>query len=231
MELTFVGTGSAFNPVLENSNAFFSVDDRLYIIDCGETAFGKYWSLPALRDAAEVTVVITHLHCDHVGSLGSLVSYCYFVLGKTIRIVHPLDTIVRLLDLMGIKRDCYEYLERVPDDDREPALFAPVRVEHVDNMVCYGYIISTADGTAYFSGDATAIPPDVLKAFRAGKIDRIYQDTSLVAGDHPTHGTLAYMEATFPREERDRVSCIHLDSDYRPLLREKGFALVKLLRS
>lgn len=229
MELTFVGTGSAFNPVLENSNAFFTLGDRLYIIDCGETAFGKYWDLPALRNASEVTVVITHLHCDHVGSLGSLVSYCYLVLEKKIRIVHPLDTIVKLLDLMGIKRECYQYLECIPDEPGEAVGFEPVRVEHVDNMVCYGYIITTADDAVYYSGDATAVPVQVLEAFKAGSIRHIYQDTSLVTSDHPTHGTLAYMEATFRKEERKRVSCIHLDTDYRNLLSEKGFSLVKLL--
>ena len=229
MELTFVGTGSAFNPVLENSNAFFTLGDRLYIIDCGETAFGKYWDLPALRNASEVTVVITHLHCDHVGSLGSLVSYCYLVLGKRIRIVHPLDTIVKLLDLMGIKRECYEYLERLPDEPGEPVSFEPVQVEHVDNMICYGYVISDGEDAVYYSGDATAVPSRVLEAFRAGSIRHIYQDTSLVSSEHPTHGTLAYMEATFRKEERKRVSCIHLDTDYRNLLSEKGFALVELL--
>ncbi|OHD82858.1 MAG: hypothetical protein A3J97_03000 [Spirochaetes bacterium RIFOXYC1_FULL_54_7] len=229
MELTFVGTGSAFNPVLENSNAFFTLGDRLYIIDCGETAFGKYWDLSALRDATEVTVVITHLHCDHVGSLGSLVSYCYLVLEKKIRIVHPLDTIVQLLDLMGIKRKCYEYLERIPQGPAEPVRFEPIRVDHVDDMACFGYIISAEGDAVYYSGDATTIPPQVLDAFRKGQIHHIYQDTSLVTSDHPTHGTLAYMEATFQREERKRVSCIHLDTDYRNLLGEKGFSLVKLI--
>jgi ribonuclease BN (tRNA processing enzyme) len=229
MELTFVGTGSAFNPALENSNAFLSLGDRLYIIDCGETAFGKYWDLPALRNATEITVVITHLHCDHIGSLGSLVSYCFLVLNKRVRIVHPLDTIVKLLDLMGIKRHCYEYLERVPQGAAEPVRFEPVRVDHVDNMQCFGYLISAGDEVVYYSGDATAIPPQVLEAFREGRIQHIYQDTSLVTNDHPTHGTLAYMEATFRKEERRRVSCIHLDTDYRNLLSEKGFSLVKLL--
>jgi hypothetical protein len=143
--------------------------------------------------------------------------------------VHPLDSIVKLLDLMGIKRECYEYLERIPEEPGETVGFEPVRVEHVDNMVCYGYIISTADDAVYYSGDATAVPVQVLEAFRAGSIRHIYQDTSLVTSDHPTHGTLAYMEATFMMEERKRVSCIHLDTDYRNLLSEKGFSLVQLI--
>ncbi|MFA6507090.1 MAG: MBL fold metallo-hydrolase [Treponemataceae bacterium] len=231
MDLTFVGNGSAFNPVMENSNAFFTVGDRLYIIDCGETAFGKYWNLPALRNASEVTVVITHLHCDHVGSLGSLVSYCYYMLGKTIRIVHPLDTIVRLLDLLGIKRSCYRYMRELPEGPCEAAGFRAIQVEHVDDMTCFGYVITTPNWTVYFSGDAKSVPAEVVASFAAGRIDRIYQDTSLARSDHPTHGTLADLEAVFPPEVRDRVFCIHLDTDYRPLLREKGFGLVTLLEN
>jgi ribonuclease BN (tRNA processing enzyme) len=230
VNLTFVGSGAAFNPAMGNSNAFFTAGDRLYIVDCGEAAFARLWDLPALRDSRQVTVAITHLHCDHVGSLGSLISYCYFVLGKTVRVLHPLDTIVALLDLMGIERACYTYVRRLPDGPaEEPIAFEPVLVAHVDNMTCFGYIITTPAGRIYFSGDAKSVPAEVVTAFRRGHIDRIYQDTGLRANDHPTHGTLAYMEATFAPDLRARVFCMHLDCDFRSLVREKGFGVVEVL--
>lgn len=228
MELSFVGTGSAFNPLLENTNAFFVVGEELYLIDCGESAFARHFRLPYLKAAKRITVVITHLHCDHVGSLGSLISYCYYVLGTPIRIVHPLETIVGLLDLMGIKRRCYQYQKELRQNPGESVDFRPVEVEHVDDMTCFGYIISTARGSVYISGDAKSVPSQVLSEFFAGKIDRIYQDTSLETSDHPTHGTLAWMEATFPPDVRQRVTCVHLDTDYRSLLIQKGFSPVSL---
>jgi ribonuclease BN (tRNA processing enzyme) len=173
MDLTFIGSGSAFNPDMENSNAFFTLGDRFYLIDCGETAFGRIWNLPELRSSRQVTVAVTHLHCDHVGSLGSLISYSFFVLRKKIRVYHPLDTVVRLLDLMGIDRANYTYLDRLEEGESEPVSFTPLQVEHVDNMTCFGYIVSAPSGRIYFSGDAKGIPDAVLAGFRKGEIDRI----------------------------------------------------------
>jgi ribonuclease BN (tRNA processing enzyme) len=225
MDIRFLGIGSAFNPGMENTNGFFVQGEDLYIIDCGESAFGKLWDHPDLRTASRITVVITHLHGDHVGSLASLISYSYYVLGKTIRVFHPLETVVQLLDIMGIDRFSYEYVSRLSG---ETVSFAAVEVEHVDNMVCFGYVISGPEEKVYYSGDAKRVPETIIRAFLNGEIKRIYQDAALNPGDHGTHGSLAYLEKTFPPESYSRISCIHLDTDYRSLLQKKGFALVPL---
>ncbi|MDR1903426.1 MAG: MBL fold metallo-hydrolase [Treponema sp.] len=225
MDIKFLGMGSAFNPKMENTNGFFVWEDQFYLIDCGETAFGKLWNHPALRAASRITAAITHLHGDHAGSLASLVSYCYYVLGKTIRVLHPLDTVIRLLDIMGIERSCYEYVPRLVG---EALSFDAVEVEHVDNMTCFGYIISGPEGKIYYSGDAKYVPDPVIRGFLNGEIGRIYQDAALKPGDHATHGSLAYLEKTFPPETHSRIYCIHLDTDYRQILMEKGFALAAL---
>ena len=221
MKLTFLGLGSAFNPDMENTNAFFVQENELYLLDCGETAFGRIWNSQALGNCSRVTVAITHLHCDHAGSLGSLISYCALVLKKPIRVIHPLETIRDLLDLMGIKRSFYTWL---PSLETETGVsFRPVEIEHVDNMRCFGYIISDSEKTVYCSGDAKSIPPDVMEAFLKGDLDEIYQDTSLETGDHATHASFAWLEKTFAPEFRSRVYCIHLDKDYREIIRAAGF--------
>jgi ribonuclease BN (tRNA processing enzyme) len=221
MDIRFLGIGSAFNPPLENTSAFFVEGGELYIIDCGESAFGRLWDHPCVKAASRITVAITHLHGDHVGSLASLISYSYYVLGKTIRILHPLETVVRLLDLMGIEHFSYEYLPRLSGEE---VSFEAVEVEHVDNMICFGYVISGPGGKVYYSGDARYVPEAVIRAFLKGEIQRIYQDAALNPGDHPTHGSLAGLEKTFPPETYGRICCMHLDRDYRSLLQEKGFA-------
>ncbi|MDR1863071.1 MAG: MBL fold metallo-hydrolase [Treponema sp.] len=225
MDVKFLGIGSAFNPRMDNTNGFFMWEDQFYLIDCGETAFGKLWNHPDFKSMSRITVVITHLHGDHAGSLASLISYSYYVLGKTIRVLHPLETVVRLLDLMGIDRFCYEY---VPQLSGEAVSFEAVEVEHVGNMSCFGYVISGPEGRIYYSGDAKYVPETVIRAFLGGEIQRIYQDAALNPGDHSTHGSLAYLEKTFPPETYSRICCIHLDTDYRQTLREKGFALPSL---
>jgi ribonuclease BN (tRNA processing enzyme) len=221
MDIKFLGIGASFNPKMDNTNGFFVNGDDFYIIDCGETAFSKLWNHPGFTAASRITVVITHLHGDHVGSLASLISYSYYVLGKTIRVLHPLETVIRLLDLMGIERFCYEY---IPQLSGEAVIFEAVEVKHVDNMICFGYVISGPEGKIYYSGDAKYVPEAVIQAFLRGEIKRIYQDTALNTDGHTTHGSLAYLEKTFPPETYSRICCIHLDTDYRQLLTEKGFA-------
>lgn len=227
MDITFLGIGAAFNPAMDNANACFTHAGEFFLLDCGESTFGRIWDLPQLKEAKQVSVIVTHLHCDHIGSLGSLISYCRYVLGKPIMVVHPLETVVQLLDLMGIERANYTYHTHYPAHDG--ISFEPVEVKHVPNMRCFGYIVTTPHETFYYSGDSTAIPQVVLDRFHAGTIDHIYQDTSLESSDHPTHGTLADLERLFTPEQRNRVHCIHLDSDFRSIVLDKGFGEVRLL--
>lgn len=71
MNLTMLGTGSAFAKKFNNNNALAEVDDFRLLIDCGIT-------LPkALHDAglsfAELdAILISHIHGDHVGGLEEL---------------------------------------------------------------------------------------------------------------------------------------------------------------
>ena len=229
MELIFFGSGAAFNPSMDNTNAYFTEGDSFYLVDCGETTFGKLWNLPAFLRSREVTVLVTHLHCDHVGSLASLISYSFYKLGKIIRVVHPLDTLVRLLDLLGIERRCYTYEPRLPKLEGGVVESEAVKVEHVENMACFGYLIKHRTERIFYSGDAVGIPAAVLDGFFAGTIEKIYMDTSLAESDHPTHGTLSSLEKAIPREHRSRVFCMHLDSDFRSLVREKGFRTIEVL--
>ena len=229
MKLTFLGLGSAFNPDMENTNAFFVLENELYLLDCGETAFGRIWNSKALGDCSRITVAITHLHCDHAGSLGSLISYCAIVLKKPIRIIHPLETVRELLELMGIARSAYTWLPSLEAETERGVSFQPVEIEHVDNMRCFGYIISDSEKKIYFSGDAKAIPLEIIDSFLKGDLDEIYQDSSFETGDHATHGSFKWLEKTFAPEFRGRIYCIHLDRDYRETIREAGFRVPEIL--
>jgi Cft2 family RNA processing exonuclease len=231
MKLEFLGSGAAFNPIMENSNAYFLAGKRFFLLDCGETAFGRIWNLPAYTESEEVVALITHLHADHVGSLGSLISYSYYVMGKPVTVAHPLETIVRLLDLLGIDRACYRFrkLGRSEAEDLGGGVSAKaLLVDHVPNMTCFGYLVSDGAESVYFSGDAKSLPAEVLEGLESGEIDRAYQDTSNTPSDHPAHATLSYLESIIPERLRGKVYCIHLDYDYRDLLIRKGFRVVNI---
>ena len=84
MELKFTGIGAAYYPVLGSNCAFFEHGGGLYLIDCGESTFKSMYSRNEIYHYDKITVLITHLHADHIGSLGSFLSFCNIVLQKKI---------------------------------------------------------------------------------------------------------------------------------------------------
>ena len=83
MELKFTGIGAAYYPVLGSNCAFFEHDNCLYLIDCGESTFKAMFSRNEIYDYDNIVVLLTHLHADHIGSLGSFLSFCKNVLDSS----------------------------------------------------------------------------------------------------------------------------------------------------
>lgn len=75
MELHFTGTGAAYYPRLGSNAAFFVKNNHLFMIDCGESTFRKMEARDEIRTCDKITVFITHLHADHIGTLKRLCEY------------------------------------------------------------------------------------------------------------------------------------------------------------
>lgn len=224
MKLTFLGSGACFYPVLHNTSAYFVCGDNLILLDCGETVYERLLAREDIGSYRQIYVVITHLHADHVGSLGSLISYCTYIAGKKIVVVYPEDSICILLSLMGIARENYEY-RAVLGQAVENLRMVPVSVQHAADMKCFGYEIQYHGWHVYYSGDAADIPADILEKFRSGEIQRLYQDTA--SGETEHHMYVGKLERLIEPGQRNRISCMHLDSDSRRDLEEKGFDVVQ----
>ncbi len=223
IRLHFFGKGAAFYPAFGNTNAWFTAGGGLFFLDFGEAAFEKAARLPELRACAEVTVLLTHLHADHAGSLPSLCSYCALVLGKKVTVVHPARAVVDFLTITGISPDFYTWLPALPEDAPVRALAVPVR--HAADMACYGWRVSDGEETVYFSGDAAEPPREIVRDFLAGAIGRVYHDTA--SRESAAHCWVGRLEAAFPPERRGDVYCMHLDSDCEAALRAKGFSVAE----
>ena len=228
MELNFTGKGSAFYPPFKNTGAYMLSGKALYLIDCGETMFDVLYHKLDLASIEDVYVILTHMHADHVGSLGTLISYFYCLFNKAIHVVYPQETIKQLLTLEGITPLGYHYHETLPEN---PAglTAVPVEVKHALDMKCYGYVLSDGTETIYYSGDSSELPADIRTRFLAGEISRIYHDTSTHDSPNPSHCYYGKMEKWIPREERHRVYCMHLDSPCEDMLKEKGFSIVEVV--
>lgn len=221
--LHFIGSGSAFNPDMDNTSAWFSQNGMFFLLDCGETVFGKIWNLPQFKTASRIVVLLTHMHSDHIGSIGTLLSYCAMVVHKPVDIYYPSSALVPYLSMVGIKSSFYtQYIEVAKDWGIE---VAPYPVEHAKDMACFGYVLTLGCRKVYFSGDAADIPDAVLQQFLSGEIVHLYQDTCMEASEH--HCPLSLLEQRIPMEHRGRVSAMHISSKQSiDIIKEKGFQVV-----
>ena len=219
--LHFLGTGGAFAPELGNTSLWFTWNDDFVLVDCGESVFERLTGIDAFRRAGRILVVVTHMHGDHVGSLGTLCSYSALVSHQKLEIYHPdLERMRRYLDVVGIDPSFYQLFGQVPADWGLP--IEPYEVVHAKDMHCYGYWFR--DLGFYFSGDAADVPDVILAKFLQGEIPTLFEDTT--TSPSTAHGALDRMETRIPPEVRHRYFAMHLpDRHAVGLLREKGFSV------
>ena len=68
--LHFLGTGGAFDPAYGNSAALVGHRDQVLLLDCGFTIYPEL-TRRGLTGAFS-GILLTHLHCDHSGSLANV---------------------------------------------------------------------------------------------------------------------------------------------------------------
>lgn len=222
-DLHFLGSGSAFNPEMDNTSAWFIHKGRFFLLDCGETVFGKIWDLAPFKDASQIIVLLTHMHSDHIGSLGTLLSYCALVVHKQVAIYYPSSQLEGYLEMVGIASTFYTHYTEVPGTWGIGITAYPV--EHAKDMDCFGYVLGLPSRTLYYSGDAADIPQVVLEQFFSGTITYLFQDTSMEETEH--HCPLSRLEQRIPDAYRSRVYAMHISSrNSVGVIMEKGFQVV-----
>lgn len=228
MELRFFGTGSAYNPLRKNTNAFLPLGDMLLLFDCGESTFETLYSKGFLEQYTSFMVAITHFHSDHVGSLGSFISYCHCQLKKKVYLVYPNSDISKFLLFTGVPDSMYTHLR--PDESMpwDRLQLTAVEVRHDPLIHCFGYLVQAGNRRFFFGGDSAAIPEDILQLLKDGKIDTIYQDVTYEhSRESICHGTLEGLCRQVPPELRKRIVCMHLGSDIRGKIEAAGFCVAQ----
>jgi len=180
--LNFIGMGSAFNTEIGNTSAFVKKNDSLMLIDCGGTVFQKLQELSMLDGLKNLYIVITHTHPDHVGSLGDIIFYSYYILKHKPTIFFPEKELIEgFLTSIGVSAEMYNLNSSNIVDINDLQLGEPsiefMPVSHTDTIPAYGFILKLNGRVFYYSGDANGINNIILDKLKNGQICRIYQDT------------------------------------------------------
>lgn len=229
MRLTFLGIGAAFYPKHGNTSAFLWQEKTLVLLDCGSSAFSRLLKLNLLEQAQNVVVCITHLHADHVGSLGTLISYCHHVARLPVTLVHPDAALPQLLSLQGI-RNCQYKWETGLEVSLQGLSIEFHSVTHTDALHSYGIVISNGMETVYYSGDAALVPQPIWQRFLSGEIKQLYQDMSFKAERPKGHGSYHELLREAPDSRRKDIYPIHWDMDAQDRILQDGFGLANVVK-
>lgn len=224
--LKFIGIGSAFNTQLGNTGAFIRKQRSVLLIDCGGTVFQRLQELDLLNDIEQLHIIITHTHPDHVGSLGDIIFYAYYILHMKPIIIFPEPKLLmQFLECVGVTTTMYELkndYELTPNDwSFMGASLKLIRVPHVDTIPAFAFILKLDGKCIYYSGDTNNVPGEIIEMLRNGELDTIYQDTSGLDYDGNVHLSFEKLVDLIPPELRSKVYCMHHDQPL-DLQRVKG---------
>ena len=224
MDLHFLGVGSAYNPAMKNTSAYLAIGRSMILFDCGETVFESLFNRKRPDHFDEFYVLITHCHSDHVGSLGSFISYCHFCQKKTVHVCFPSEQIVQYLALSGVVGSMYEYIGKPSALTISGLTITSVEVNHDPLIPCYGYLVQTCDYCFFYGGDSTQIPSEITDLLTKNKIDKIYQDTSYeFYCSNNIHGSLEGLCQQIPEEYRHKIVCMHFNHPFADKIEACGF--------
>lgn len=146
MELKFLGRGSAFNVREGNTSAYYKSKNDMLLIDCGSDVFKKIVERHLLDDVYDLYISITHSHPDHIGSLGDLIFYCYYVTRTRVHILTSdgydfKEVVGKYLDSVGVYSYMFNYVNSVFVLGEYKYGIRFVKCEHVDNIKSYSIIL------------------------------------------------------------------------------------------
>lgn len=236
--LKFIGTGSAFNSSLGHNSAYIKFNNRFILFDCGGSVFLELEKLNIMNDVKHMYVFITHNHPDHVGSLGDLVYFCYYMLHIKPNIYSFNNDIEKILNLQGVSSELFVLNLIIQDGDHlifqdlnfGKLFVSAYETKHYDTLRSQGYLIKIPNTKIYYSGDCSEIPPYVLNYLKNGKIDEFYQDTCGIDYDNNPHMYIGKLKKIVPGIYKNRVYCMHLDNEImkdKYLIKQAGFNIAK----
>lgn len=205
MNISFLGTGGAFDVALGNSSALVDCAGVRFLFDCGHSVFPRLVER-GLAESIDV-VLVTHLHDDHVGSLSTLIFYMTIVLQRpqlTLAVPSPAFEAELRAFLRHSQPELDKRVRFVPITDYPQVRAIDTFGSHVPGMPTWGYAFEEGTQRVAFSGD-TGQPKLIFDALAAwgwqGALvfhevifwpgiasHSYYQDLELYLGDYQVWG-------------------------------------------
>lgn len=154
MDFRFIGTGGAFDYLQGNSSAIVDLNGQRILLDCGFTVLPRLMQLQVFQTID--TVLLTHLHDDHAGSLSALVFLNYYGFGRRTRLLVPdaeFQAEVSGFLAFTLKPEVQQYVEFLPLSAVPGIQALPTHHLHIPGMLSYGYVFSDDHRTIVYSGD------------------------------------------------------------------------------
>jgi ribonuclease BN (tRNA processing enzyme) len=231
-KLQFLGRGSGYNVTEGNTCGLIKKDDTLLLIDCGEGIFEKVVTKNLIDGIKTIHVLITHMHSDHIGSLGSFVGYCYWKQKiKTNIYFHEKEKISEFLILTGaVEGESFIVHDANNNRINELNLTNNASLtKHVKTLNTYSFLLKFDYGNhIFYSGDTYETNFDVIPYLKEGNV--IYHDTCLNDGEGNVHTSLRVLSELIPVQYRKQVYCIHIDGEnFIKKATAEGFKVVGLV--
>lgn len=226
MELLFLGNGDAFNYINGNNSSFFIKDKTLFLFDVGQAIFQKAIYLKLFDNIDNIVIFITHLHLDHIGSLGEAICFVkVFNKDKKLTIVYPhKDKLIDAVKLYPLNEE--DIISSLDGNifginfHLEPAI-------HIENS--YSYFIDDGVTSFYYSGDNSVLNQNALKLLKDNKLDYLYVDVAPVQSSF--HLGYKELKEFIEPKLRNKVYIMHMNSSFDVgKAKEDGFNIAKLYK-
>ena len=253
----FLGFGSGRSPLYGSNSAYMMLPGGgMLLMECGETVYQILNENKDFASAKWLTIIMSHTHDDHCGSLGMVVTEAYLRTGMPVNIIYcglPQRRLIRqLLNVFGVPCDYYRLLSaRRVNNDRFTQITTfgtdamhvrMVRTQHVPEIPCYSitinYFTRNLDGhpIIYWSGD-THEPMNAALTITMSKDVQVYHEVSSAHGEHHTcidDLDEAYRQVADDEEDladyRRRTTIMHINGlEVARKARKMGYQLPDIL--